>query len=695
MFKHCFLTLSFLVYACIASAQSYTMEAVTSYPFITELTAAPKGAKIAFTVFEKGIRNIYVSEGPNYTPRKLTAYTKDDGQEITSVSVSADGKWVVYVLGGDHGAFDESEPRNPASSTEQPKVQVCYIPFEGGKTVVVTEGDYPIISPNSEEVAYQKNNQIWVSPLNGTAASKRLFYVRGSVGYFKWSPDGKSIVFVSSRNDHSLIGIYERGAEDIKWIAPTFSRDQSPQWSPDGKQIVFVRRPSRGGFTDSLTRPVYQPWSIWKADVSTTKATQLWKAPETLRGSLPGTNGGTNLRWAANSRIVYVSYEDGWPHLYSLPENGGKPLLLTPGAFALEHVKLSTDGKWLFFSTNAGSGMEARDRRHVARVPVDKAAMEILTPGTGLESNAVPMSDGKSIALLHASVQQPNLPGILDLGSKKIKSIGKELIPAEFPANKLITPKSVEFKASDGNPVYGQLFEPAGGKQKKPAVLFIHGGPQRQMLLGWHFGDYYSNTYALNQYLASQGFVVLSVNYRLGVGYGYDFQYPSDGWTSGASEYLDIEAAGKWLAAQPQVDAKRVGVYGGSYGGYLTAMALAKDSKIFAAGVDIHGEHNLNIFLPKESAEPAPDYELAKSLNWKSSPIAYLDTWTSPVLIIHGDDDGNVPFRQSVDLVNRLEKLKIPYETLMIPDETHHWMKYKNLVKVDEATAEFLIRKLK
>jgi len=214
------------------------------------------------------------------------------------------------------------------------------------------------------------------------------------------------------------------------------------------------------------------------------------------------------------------------------------------------------------------------------------------------------------------------------------------------------------------------------------------------MLLGWHYGDYYANTYALNQYLVSRGFVVLSVNYRLGIGYGFDFHKPLFAGRYGAAEYQDIKAAGEWLAAQPQVDASRIGVYGGSYGGYLTALALGKDSELFAAGVDIHGVHNYIGRIPPVSAEPAPDSDQAIELAKTSSPVSYVDTWRSPVLLIHGDDDANVDFEQTIDLLNRLKRKGVPHETLMIPDDTHHWMLYKHQVQVDRAVAEFLERHL-
>lgn len=692
--KYLLLLPLFLTYH-FAYSQSFSLEAIGSYPFVTDLTAARSGSKIAFTVNEKGKRNIYVAAGPSFELRKLTSYNSDDGQEISSLSLSADGNWVTYVRGGDHGAYDETIVRNPGSSPQGAKIQVFILPFEGGTPKLVTEGDYPVISPDSRQLAFLKGGQVWISSLSEKQAAKKMFNAKGSMSDLQWSPDGTKIAFVANRDDHALIGVFRDSLTAIQWIAPAFSRDQSPRWSPDGGSIAFTRRPPKGGAPDSLTSEAVQPWAIWKAELTSGKASELWKAPETRRGSYPETNGGTNLHWAAKNRITYVSYEDGWPHLYSLHQDGGKPLSLTPGQFVAEHVKLSVDGKWLYFSSNAGQEAAHRDRRHLVRVPVDQPKMELLTSGNGLESNPVVIGNGNQIAALFASPQQPNVPGILTINDKSIKNIGGNLIPPEFPAQALITPKSVSFKAADGQTVYGQLFEPKQSVGKKGAILFVHGGPQRQMLLGWHYGDYYTNTYALNQYLASQGFFVLAVNYRLGIGYGYDFQNPKQAWTSGAAEYQDIQAAGKWLSGLPQVDPRRIGIYGGSYGGYLTAMALARDSKIFAAGVDIHGEHNLTVFVPKETPEPAPDLALAKELMWKSSPVAWLDNWTSPVLVIHGDDDGNVDFHQSIDLINRLRARKIPFETLMIPDDTHHWMKYRNMLQVDQYTADFLIRHLR
>src|SRR5207344_3291105 len=185
--------------------------------------------------------------------------------------------------------------------------------------------------------------------------------------------------------------------------------------------------------------------------------------------------------------------------------------------------------------------------------------------------------------------QRPPLPGVLAPG-KPIVWLGADRIPADYPTAQLVTPKKVVFKAPDGLEIHGQLFDNTSNTSlarggKKPAIIYVHGGPPRQMLLGWNYSDYYTNAYASNQYLASRGFVVLSVNYRLGIGYGRDFQRATKAGAQGASEYLDVQAGARYLRSLPNIDAARVGIYGGSYGGFLTAMALARNSDLFAAGV--------------------------------------------------------------------------------------------------------------
>jgi dipeptidyl aminopeptidase/acylaminoacyl peptidase len=309
----------------------------------------------------------------------------------------------------------------------------------------------------------------------------------------------------------------------------------------------------------------------------------------------------------------------------------------------------------------------------------------------------VALSDN-AVAFDGATAQQPPLVTTLSGGSQR--AVDSSLLASDFPASQLIMPHEVSFRAPDGWPIHGQLFEPSGGG-KHPGLIFVHGGPPRQMLLTWHYMDYYSNAYAVNQYLASRGFVVLSVNYRLGIGYGHDFNFPPRWGPTGASEYQDVLAGARFLQRQPNVDANRIGIWGGSYGGYLTALALARNSNVFKAGVDFHGVHDwsLDIDNPLWGFTQPKRYEQYNTraimkLAWESSPDSAISTWRSPVLLIQGDDDRNVEFHQMVDLVERLKRTRVSFEQIVIPNEIHGFLRYASWLRADSATADYLERKL-
>src|SRR6185503_12455460 len=452
--------------------QAFTLEQVLDYPFADNLVAAPKGQRVAWTFNERGLRNIYAAEAPAFEARRLTPYQNDDGQELTHLAFSADGRTVVYVRGGDHGSNWDAEGNlqpNPTGSAVQPRMQVWWIAMSRGAPKLVGEGDTPAISPAGDRVAVVRDRQIYIGPVDGSKPAEQAFFARGTSESPVWSPDGRSLAFVSNRDDHSFIGIFTDATQPIRYLAASTSRDDNPLWSADGSRLAFVRQPGRGGTPQSPLVQQPQPWSIMLTGSrdDADAALPSWKSGAALVDSLPRTAGGANLHWAADDHLVFLSYQDGWPHLYSIhhPDKGTAPKLLTPGAFMVEHVSLSPDGRFLVYSANTGADRHDIDRRHVFKVPVDGSAPPTpLTSGTGLEWSPVVTGDGRSVAFLASTAQQPPLPAVMPIAGGQPRTIAARQLPADFPSAKLVTPEPVTFKASDGLEIHGQLFKTVAGE---------------------------------------------------------------------------------------------------------------------------------------------------------------------------------------------------------------------------------------
>ena len=684
-------------------AQSlFTLEQVLSSPFPSELVAAAHGSRVAWVFDAKGVRNVWVADGPDFdrTARPLTHYKEDDGQPIASLQLTADGKTVVYALGSELN--DAQESANPESWTKGVKQQVFAVDVDAKNTTPRLLGEMGCpdegcediqISPDGKSALWSAKKKLWIASLDGKQQAKELAAVRGSAVEPKWSPDGRHIAFVSEREGHSLIAIYDWDGSAIRYLAPSVDRDSMPRWSPDGKSIVFVRTAGEEQKLPLIpVRP--QPWSIWIADAAAGKGQLLWRSGEKMDDSLPELSEGESLNFAASGRVVFSSEQDGRNHLYSI-SLGGSPILLTPGDFDVEHVSLSPDKTTIVYSSN----QDDVDRRHLWRVAVAGGApQQALTSGETMEWSPVQTGDGKSILCLGSTATSPAMP--YEVKAKGREMIARQALPSDFPSSELVTPKQVIFRSEDGLTIHGQLFLPRNANGKIPGLVFMHGGPIRQMMLGFHYMDYYHNAYAENQYLASRGYAVLSVNYRLGVMYGRAFREPPNTVWRGAAEYKDVVAAGRYLQSLPEVDAEKIGLWGGSYGGFLTAMGLARNSDLFKAGVDFHGVHDWSVFLTERPyfgnvALKPPDADAAVKLAWESSPNAYIDTWKSPVLLIHGDDDRNVPFTQTVDLVQRLRAHQVPFEQIVLPDEIHGFLMWKSWIRTYSATLDFFDRTLK
>lgn len=671
-----------LIISPIVRGDGFTLEQVLSSPFPSELIASPAGDRLAWVFDAEGKRNIWIAEAPAFKGRQLTHYTKDDGQEITSIVFSPDGASLAFVRGGEPNS--EKEVPNPTNDPAGARQEVWVVSARAATVTRIGEGFGPSFSPRGDRVLFFREDGLWSAPAAGGPA-KKMFEVRGEVSSLAWSPDGKQLAFVSSRGDHSFIAIYDSAAQRIRFISPTVDRDTFPRWSADGKRIAFIRVFNVAD-TYLPDKERIAPWSIRVADAITAQSKEIWRSGNSEMDSFSARLGENTLQWAAGDRIVFNSEKDGWSHLYSIPAGGGSVTALTSGEYEVEEVAWSADKSYLIVASNASD----IDRRHLWKVSV-AGGSEQITRGDGIETYPVILAGGKHIAFLASTATEPFLPFVADADGSGRRAIAPQALASDFPSKQLVAPEQVIFRAADGVEVHGQLFKPRSARGRMPAVVFMHGGPVRQMLLGWHYLYYYHNSYALNQYLASRGYVVLSINFRSGTGYGRAFREAPSRGPRGASEYQDVVAGGNYLRSRDDVDVKRIGLWGGSYGGYLTAMGLARNSDIFAAGVDIHGVHD---WSARVARAPWATGELIR-LGRESSPISSVAKWKSPVLLIHGDDDRNVAFSQTVDLVRRLRERGVEFEQMVFPDEIHDFLRHENWLKIYHAASDFFDRRLK
>jgi dipeptidyl aminopeptidase/acylaminoacyl peptidase len=715
------------LFAASAIAQSRpTIDQFMAPGFPSDLVSAKHADRIAWIANERGRRNVFTAAAPGWRPVRLTSFLADDGVVLTDLTISDDGAIVVFVRGS--APNRDGWVANPSSDPKGPERAIWAARTTGTGAWRVIEGGAPALSPDGRSIALVRDGQILVVPATRARTTAEVdravrptIKAWGRNGGPVWSPDGGKLAFVSAREHHSLIGVYELRARTLRYVSPSVDFDASPAWSPDSRRIAFIRRPGTPygqqavpglqGITSKLPptaaqRAARTPGSRGPGQAPTENTTPI---DGLYRATLPGgyelalmvapVNGDTGrevwhsepngktfqsiqrIAWAGKS-LIFQQEPEEWIRYYAVSAEGGTtaPIELSPGAGALETAGLSPDGETLFYASN----VDDIDRRHLWKAPTSGGMATRITRGEGIEMSPAPIASGRQVAALTASGTRPLSVALIDVADGRERVLYPTLGP-DFPLTASTVPQPVILKAADGLQFNNQLFLPQDLNlgEKRPAIIFVHGGPSRQMLLGYHYMDFYHFAYAVNQWLTTQGYMVLSVNYRTGIGYGKTFRNaPNSGW-QGNAEYQDVLAAGKYLQQRPDVDPARVGIWGLSYGGVLTSQALARNSDLFVAGVDMAGVHLWG-----------PTLDTA-DVSYQSSAIAAIDGWKSPVLLWHGDDDRNVPFGQTVGLVQLLRQKKVPYELIVVPDDTHETLIYDRWMYLWGRMDTFLDRHLR
>lgn len=673
-----------LILLCIpAFAQS--ISDYLSAPFPTGLVASPDGQSIAWVFNDKGERNVFFAKAPDYESKKLTDYEGDNGVDLGPLVFSPDGKTLLFVRGNSRNPA--GQPANPAQLQESTDKKIYHLELESGKIRWFAPGTSPVFSPDGKNIAYLIGGSVYLKVMSDTTDSvKQLFTARGSASMLSFSPDGKFIAFMSGRTDHSFVGLWDLEKKQLTYPETSLDFDSYPAWSPDGKKLAYLRIPNILNLLPFTSITEANPWSIRVLDIASMKAEEVWKA-DPGRGSvmvddLPAI--AERLWWTPSGSLVFPWEKNNWMQLYAINPETKVVKHLTPGEGQVEWVQTSFTKNELLFTHNIGN----IDRRQVSRLDLSTFELELLSDPQTI--NWAPVRIENGLAWFQSNWDRPGWPMVQTYGQTKM--LAEELFPSDFPKN-LSKPESITLRAKDGFESYGQLFLPANydPAKKYPAVIFLHGGSRRQMLLGFNYGMYYSHTYAAQQYFASQGYIAFILNYRSGIGYGMDFREEENYGAGGASEVQDVMAAADFLVDRPDVDASKISPWGGSYGGFLTAHALSQAPGKFLTGVDIHGVHNWNNDIPVFASWYAPEkFPEMAALAFKSSPMSHVKNWKEPVLMIHGDDDRNVLFSESVELAEVLRKQGVHVEQLVFPDEIHSFLLQRNWVAAFEATFRFI-----
>ncbi|CAN5859794.1 S9 family peptidase [soil metagenome] len=731
--RHALVTACLLVSAVPVFAQTGgprqtpSLEAYFDVASPLELTAAKRADRIAWTVYEAGRRNVYTAAAPDFRPVRLTRFDEDDGQEVHGVRLSDDGSLAVFIRG--HAPNREGWVANPMHDPAGSERAIWAARTNGGPAWRVAEGAAPVLSPDGRMVLHVRSGLIYRArtaqdnvPDARDRGEEPFIRAMGVLSSPVWSPDGSKVAFVSARSDHSYIGIYDVAQRRVSWVSPDVDCDSNPLWSPDGRRIAFLRRPGtpfgrqvQSTGADVTTRP--QTCGSGGGNIPNDTSLNLRHVPGLYSATLPNRTvlsvmvmdvadigdidaprarviwhntpgdrtfvGMSRVRWVGDHIVFQMNPAgDEWERYWSIALNAAQqqqPVMLTTTDGFIEDatsVAFSSDGRTMYYTTNAGD----IERRHIWAVPVAGGSPVQLTRGAGVETHPQPLASGRSIAVLHFGAQTPASVGIVPANGGDARLIYPDL--GNFPVAAHVVPEILWLEAPDGVKFSNQVFLPPDMRpgEKRPAVVFVHGGPMRQMLPAYHYMQFYHWSYGINQWLANQGYIVMSVNFRRGVGYGVSFRNPPNTQARGNAEYQDVLAAGRYLQTRTDVDAQRIGIWGLSYGGLLVAQALARNSDLFVAGVDMAGVHLYGTTID------------STALSYRSSAISEIANWRSPVFLVHGDDDRNVNFAQTVGLVQLLRAHNVHHELIVVPDDVHESLLHSRWIYTWKQMSDFLQR---
>ncbi|MHB8636427.1 MAG: prolyl oligopeptidase family serine peptidase [Fimbriimonadaceae bacterium] len=486
----------------------------------------------------------------------------------------------------------------------------------------------------------------------------------------------------------STLAVATKGGGAVWLIPPSAAgkRDYSvsrSEWSADGKTLIAMID----------TNDHKDRWLV-KVDPTTGASTVLFGDHSDAWLGGPGSY---TLGWLPDSRRVYFESEkDGWAHLYTVDVASGEVKQITSGAFEVANVHLSKDGAKFFFESSEGSLF----RRHLDSVSVDGGIRTRLLPPDKNQTLAGNTQiyyspDETHVAYLRSWLNHPPELFVAGLAPGSSETKLTESPSAEWLSYPWSKPELVEIPASDGVKVPAHFYKPAHLRRGGPAVIFVHGAGYLQNVHDWWSQTYYRE-YMFNHILAAHGVAVLDIDYRASAGYGRDWRTAIYRFMGGRDLDDQVDGAA-WLVKEQGVDAKRIGIYGGSYGGFLTLMAMFTKPGVFAAGAALRPVSDWANYNDGYTSDilnlPQDDKEAYR----RSSPIFHAEGLQGALLICHGVVDTNVQYQDTVRLVQRLIDLrKENWSVAFFPMESHEFMRasswadeYKRVFKLFKDNLKF------
>jgi dipeptidyl aminopeptidase/acylaminoacyl peptidase len=649
----------------LLAAGPLTIESLVAIRHPTSAAWSPDGTRVALVWEQSGVENVYVAPAEGGEPRPLTRHLSG---LVPAMFWGADGAHVYFEREGD----------------------LWRVPAAGGDPARVwetREGESGVaLAHDGRRVAFARGGDLYVRDLQD-GREVRLTETKEAEGGPAWSPDdrrlafeiatftphenvpdyaGGKIAFRSQKDYRSAVGIVAATGGPVTRVARGDGWHSTPRWL-DRERITLQR--------DS---PDVKVREVLVADAAGTDVRVLFRDEDPKFWSLTFL-GAEPLPSPDGRHVAFLSDRDGWDHVYVVPADGGSARQVTRGRFEASGLAWSPDGRRLAFDANRGGNPGVRELL-VADVSAGDGALTTVAGGRGTSTRAQWDPSGRRLLYQHTD---PQTSADLFVVEAREGAAARRLttsLPDSVDRSLLIEPQLVRYSSRDGQSVPAWLFVPRGldRTRRHPAIVWVHGDGITQNFDGWHTRRDYAVYYSFHQYLAQRGYVVLAVDYRGSIGYGRDWRQ-GHYRDLGGKDYEDIAAAVPYLDSLGYVDTSRAGIWGLSYGGFMALQALTVTPDLFRCAIDVAGVHDWRHWY----ADPGGPWILGRmgrpeenaALYDRLSPVHQVGRISRPLLVLHGTADVNVPFLESVRLLDAALKAGKDVEFMMYPGEYHYFQR--------------------